>query len=678
MARTGIGQRHGNTCILRLSPVPTPFRTATSALIALAIAASSFLYRFNTLGGSLGGFDNDHFPQLVRSIAMLDGERPLRDFTDAELRALWPAPTYSTSALAQRIFGRSLRSEALLTIGMLSIGAAALFVVSARFAAAIVAPLVATLLAVAMRPALYNYPKIILYALAVAAMLGYARRPTNERLVMLGLVVGIAALFRHDHGVYLGIASAVLLLLMHGREVLQPMGVLAAPCVLILLPGLVLAQIDGGVLKYLRESLALSRQEAARTTNARVRFIVNPSQPLLQRLAAAGPPPPRIAVRWVPSLTPELQRRAEAELGLLDPVRRADASSWSYALDDTSRTHLGIIVGDSRVLDTDGIDRAQFVLTSPPPPRPGWTAELLRWQIAPGIFRSENALPWLYVVAWGVVLYAAFCALRPVKYDAMAAPDVSLPAFRAVCVLGALMLIALLRNPNPSRLADVSVPVTILGSWLVAGIARSTRWRPIPMRVLVISGLTLLLITCTSAIVVMGDVVHQIEVANLTDAGRARRQWNDVSTMLGGLPSSLRGIDDNMQRASAYLRRCTRPTDRLFLAGNLPELFYFADRPFAAGQVGYFSNFYSSPEQQREAIERWRTQAVPIALTQPAARFADEFATDYPLLTEYLRDRYRHVGELAVEQGAVVDVWVEGSQKGSVDRETGLPCFAND
>src|SRR4030095_10368929 len=115
-----------------ISPVRMPLRTALVALIAFAIAAFSFLYRFNSLGGPLGGFDNDHFAQLVRSIAILDGERPLRDFADVELRACWPAPTYSTSALAQRILGRSLRSEALLTIGLLSIGAAALFVVSVR------------------------------------------------------------------------------------------------------------------------------------------------------------------------------------------------------------------------------------------------------------------------------------------------------------------------------------------------------------------------------------------------------------------------------------------------------------------------------------------------------------------------------------------------------------------
>jgi hypothetical protein len=648
------------------------------ALIAVAIAACSFLYRFNTLGGPLGGFDNDHFAQLVRATAILDGERPLRDFTDAELRALWPSPTYSTSAVAQRILGRSLRSEALLTIGLLSIGAAGLFLVSARVASAVIPAFIATILAVALRPALYNYPKILLYVLGVGAMLGYARRPTVPRLAMIGLVVGIAALFRHDHGVYLGLASAALLVWMHGRYVLRPLAVVVLTCGLTLLPGIVLAHVDGGLLKYFRESLELSRQEAARTTSSRVRFVVDPSQPLLQHLDAASPPAPRINVRWTASLTPELRRRAEADLRLLDPYPRSEASDWSYALDDTSRTHLGIIVGDPRVRDTDGVDRARFVLTTPPPPPPGWTAELLRWRIAPGIFRSDNALPWLYVVAWVVIFYAAFCALQPLRYNAMAARDIPLPAFRAVCLLSIILLMALLRSPNPSRLADVSVPVTILGSWLVAGIVRSSRWRSLPTRVVIVGALIIVGVISGSAIVVLRDVVHQLEIANLADAARARRQWNTVSAMLGGLPASLQGIDGNLQRASGYLRRCTRPTDRIFLADNLPELFYFADRRFAAGHVSYFSNFYSSLEQQREAVDRWRKQAVPVALTPPAARFGDEFATDYPLLTEYLRSRYHNAGQLAVEQGAVVDVWVEGTQKRPVDRATGLPCVASD
>ena len=654
----------------------TPFRTAIVALIALAIAAFSFLYRFNTLGGPLGGFDNDHFPQLVRAMAMLDGERPLRDFSDAELRALWPAPTYSTSALAQSLFGRSLRSEALLTVGLLSIGAAALFLVSTRFAGAIVPALIATILAVTLRPALYNYPKIVLYAVAVAAMLGYSRQPTTRRLVMLGLIVAIAALFRHDHGVYLGIASLTLVWLLHGRTAWRPASILAVTCAAVVLPGLVLAEIDRGVIRYLRESLELSRQEAGRTTDSTVRFTIDPSQPLLQHLDSGRPPLPRIAVRWIRTLTPEMRARAETDLQLLDPVRRTDASNWSYALDNTSRTHLGAIVSDPRVLDTDGVDRTQFVVTTPPPPPPGWTAELARWRLAPGVFRAENASSWLYEMAWGVVLCASLCALRPSLYEAMASSDVSLPAFRATCLLAAIMLIALLRNPNASRLADVSVPVTILGSWLLGGIPRAMYgWAE---RLLVVVALTALLLTSAAAIVVLGDVLHQFEVANFDDAARARRQMREVWNTLGGLPSSLRGIDEGVQRAAAYLRRCTRPTDRIFLGDNLPEIFFFAERPFAAGQVAYFSGFYAAPDQQREAIERWRNQAVPIALTQPDMQFADEFATDYPLLAQYLRGRYRKVGQLNVKQGTVVDVWVEGTQRRPVDPETGLPCAAND
>jgi hypothetical protein len=657
--------------------VRTPLRTACVTLIAIAIAAFSFLYRFSTLGGPLGGFDNDHFPQLVRSIAMLDGERPLRDFTDAELRALWPAPTYSTSALAQRILGRSLRAEALLTIGMLAIGAAALFLVSTRFGA--IAPaLIATGLAVFLKPALYNYPKIVFYVLAVAAMLGYARRPTTLRLVMLGLVVAMAALFRHDHGVYLGLASAALVTLMHGRRAWHPMSVLAATCAVLLLPGIVVAQIDGGFIRYLRESMELSRQEARRTTNSSVAFTVDTAQPLLRRVDLPAPARPRIAVRWVAALTPEMRRRAEADLQLSDPVRRGDESNWSYAVENASRNYLAAIVSDPRVADTDGIDRQRFVLTTQPPPPRGWTESLLRWRIAPGFFTSDNASPWLYVMAWSVVICAALCALWPPLYELMATPQVPLAAFRAVCLLAVLMLLVLLRNPNASRLADVSVAITILGSWLLTSIPRALRGFGLAARSAMITVAIVLLVISASAIVVLGDVVHQIQVTNISDPTRARRQWRDVWRTLGGLPSSLQGIDDDLERASAYFRRCTRPTDRIFMGENLAELFYFAERPFAAGQIRYFSNFYSAPDQQREAIDRWRRQVAPIAVTPPAPRFDDEFATDYPLLAAYLRSRYRNVGRLTIERGAAVDVWVDGTHARPLDRETGLPCLVND
>jgi hypothetical protein len=107
---------------------------------------------------------------------------------------------------------------------------------------------------------------------------------------------------------------------------------------------------------------------------------------------------------------------------------------------------------------------------------------------------------------------------------------------------------------------------------------------------------------------------------------------------------------------------------------NLPEIFYFAERPFAGGQVRYFSNFYSSAAQQREAIDRWSHQVVPIALVQTTPRFDEEFAVDYPLLAEYLRTHYRRAGTLHIERGAVVDVWADRARAFVTDPESGLPC----
>ena len=658
-----------------MSPVRIPLRRVVSIVAAVLIAAASFVYRFNTLDGRFAGFENDHFPQLVRAMAMLDGERPLRDFMDAELRALWPAPTYSTSALAQKLLGRSLRSEALLTICMLSIGAAVLFLLAVEFSGAIVPALVATPLAVALRPALYNYPKIVLYVLAIGAMLGYARRPGNGRLVVIGVTIGVATLFRHDHGVYLGIAAIALLTLMHGTRMVRPLGIVVATSAALLVPGAVLAQMDGGVATYLRRCIELSRAEAARTTNASVRFTIDRSQPLFRQVDRTVMTP-RVAVRWAATITPETRRRAENELRLAQPIVRGDPSNWSYTIDDPSAAHLSSIVHDPRVVDTDGIDRARFVLTAPPPPPERWTGWLGRWRVAPGVVSSENAQPWLYVTAWVVVLCGAACAAWPRSARAFTPADVPLPAIRAMCVLAIVMLALLLRTANLSRFADVSVAVTIVGAWLLAGMWRAVGGWARGVRAAVRTAMIVLLVLDAGAVGALADVPHQVQVAALGNPSAARRQWTDVWRKLGALPSSLDGIDEDLQRASAYLRRCTRPGERLFMGDNLPELFYFADRPFAAGQVRYFSNFYSSQPEQREAIDRWTHQTVPLAVTPAGRRFDDEFADDYPLLASYVRAHYRRAGSLTVEPGAVVDVWVDQSRMFATDRQSGLPCEA--
>jgi hypothetical protein len=655
---------------------PRPSVKTVVPLLAVTIAAVCFLYRFNTLGGRLAGFDNDHFIQLVRSIAVLDGERPIRDFTDTALEALWPAPTYSASAFAQRVFGRSLRSEALLTAGMLSGGAAGLFWLSWNFGGAIPAAVLLTLLAVALRPALYNYPKIVLFVLAIAVMLAYARRPTMTRLAALAGTVAMAALYRHDNGVYIGLAAVTLVFLVRGRlEAWRPVLALAAICTVLLLPGIVFAQAHGGFIAYLRGCLEVSRQEALRTARPGAQFVVDWSQPIVVHRPPPQPPLARFAVRWATTVTPTMRERAEAELQLLQPIRRQDDRNWSYAILSPTPDHVAAIVRDVRIADTDGIDRATFAIVAPPPPSsPRWIEELRRWRIAPGILRRENAVPWLYIVAWGVVVLATVLAVGPPSGRVQARSNVPRAAVQAVCVLGILVLVGFLRTANPSRLADVSVPVTILGAWLLSGIARRLRSCGRTARYVAATCMTVLLCLTTAAVVVLGEMHHQVKVAGVGSANGVRRQFSGLWRDLGALPSVLYGIDEDLQRTAAYLRRCTSPTDRVLVADNLPEINYFAERSFAAGQNSFFSKFYSSPAFQSLAIGRWDQQSVPIALTQSGDRFEQEFSSDYPLLADYLRTHYHKVGSVRVEGATVMDVWIDGWHTFSADPQTGLPC----
>jgi hypothetical protein len=95
----------------------------TTGIVAGLLFLFVACYRFNTLGGALGGFDNDHFVHLALAGQVAAGEQPLRDFLDSGLQGARPSLTYELSALAQRLGGHNLRAEAWLTV--LGVAAAA-------------------------------------------------------------------------------------------------------------------------------------------------------------------------------------------------------------------------------------------------------------------------------------------------------------------------------------------------------------------------------------------------------------------------------------------------------------------------------------------------------------------------------------------------------------------------
>ena len=95
----------------------------------------------------------------------------------------------------QWLGGYSLRSEALLTVGMLSLGAALTFVLARRATGTVVAAVVAVAVHIALDARHYNYPKIVLYATGLALAWAYVDSPSRARLVALGALIGIGFCF---------------------------------------------------------------------------------------------------------------------------------------------------------------------------------------------------------------------------------------------------------------------------------------------------------------------------------------------------------------------------------------------------------------------------------------------------------------------------------------------------
>jgi hypothetical protein len=226
---------------------------ALAVLIALLLVSFAFLYRFNALGGALGGFDNDEFQMLTRVDLILAGEQPLRDFADGEMRGVWPSLSYEVPAFVQRIWGRNLLVHAYLTLSILSLCAGIVFVFARHLSRSWVCALLAAAMVIASGAKAYNYTKVLTLTVALAALYGFVRSPTRVRLGVLAAWTVVAALFRHDYAVYVGVGVLVAIVAVEPRPWRVPLrrvATYAALCLLFALPSILWVMLHGGILGY--------------------------------------------------------------------------------------------------------------------------------------------------------------------------------------------------------------------------------------------------------------------------------------------------------------------------------------------------------------------------------------------------------------------------------------------
>ncbi len=194
-----------------------------------------------------------NFYSLWEATALLAGDHPYRDFFE------WGIPLQAVlSAAVQRVFGYRMLGEFVTQWVFVVAGAMLAFALGVRLSRSVTASMTTALIAVLLLTdtSIYHYPKLFFYPLGVLLAWRYVETPTAARAAGLGLVTALAFLFRHDHGVHVGLAAAMAFGLAGAarpwRTIARDAAVFAVAAAVLLLPWLVYLHRSEGVIEYVR------------------------------------------------------------------------------------------------------------------------------------------------------------------------------------------------------------------------------------------------------------------------------------------------------------------------------------------------------------------------------------------------------------------------------------------
>lgn len=591
----------------------------------MAVVVGILVFGFRLLSNS--GFANDHYVHLARAQQMLLGSWPVRDFVDPGLPLM-----YAVSAGALLLFGHSMLGEAIVVFLAFAVAAGLTLWLAWKSGVPMIWALMAVAFQVLMMPRSYSYPKILIYAVAIAFCWRLIERPSAGRAWAMAVVAVVAFLFRHDHGLFVGAAGLVAILGAGGARRLRLAGIYGVACLTLIAPWALYVQASLGLDRYARSTIAFSRAEAELSVGSWPAFTFDRREGLWQPDTGAGEPPPIIYVRWRPGLTDAAIAERERALGL-ERIELHEGRTWRYHPDVT---RLDDILADPAVEDTNHLDAA----------RPHWWHALspARWRLGgpgAGLHVEENSRAFLYylflLLPLGMLAAAAF------------APPGARTRIVVVALLALMVDFAFLRDPLEARLPDVVMPQALLLAWLFAwGCGRVPHAGPL-RRIAVPAATVVLLCLMATAVNAVGNVAEQFNrvgglrpaelVARLQEARAGLRAELEPQLM----PSRAGGA---LIPVLEYLQACTGPADRFSYIGFGPDLYFYADRGFGGGQVAWLSTYYSSDEEQRLTRDRLAAERVPIIIIPE-----DEvswFREVFPIVAAHVDARYRQIADVSL------------------------------
>jgi hypothetical protein len=609
-------------------------------------------------------FTNDDFDHLSKARQVLFGELPERDFLD-DGRPL----TILASAVAQRI-SPTLLSEVILGGGAIAVGVAFVFVLSRRLSGSSALGVLAALFTIAMRPRLYNYPKVVLFPMALWLLWRYLEHPSRRRLALLAAMTVVTFLFRYDLGIYVAIVYASALAVTERARLVPTLGAYVALGLLLCAP-------------YLGWLATLNRLQST-GSHGIVSFLTRP-QGILRApvhfniahgFAILAPPPGQMGIRWAQGVTAETRHEVEQEYGLDPEDIKTDGRTIRYHVADPLASRLLALVHDRHVEDTSGIDRGTGELL-PMSRRDRWreSVPLLRFRAFKVFPADVDAQNWLYLL---------FTFSTPLALLALWLMRDSLPAGQTIEVLSLVLMCVivhqfLIYDSPDSRLPDVAAPTAVLLAWLVRrGLdgAERLRNRPawignaLPTAILLFLGL-IGLITVPATTVYSDTSWNRVLLAGVQSPATLAHEVRS----LGRRPIAYwadsgitnRGLID-------YTFRCTSPDDRPFVMAYAPEVYYVSERLFPGGlneidTVGYIKI------SEAMVMRRLAKQSVPVVVLMNDT--LDDLRKDFPDVTAFVADRYEEVRQLDFGEGyRTYHILVEKRRPVTrVEPRWGLPCF---
>jgi hypothetical protein len=620
-------------------------------LTGIVLWGGAFLFAFTTV------LHNDHFDRIVhaRQVARY-GELPFRDFLDPGYFM-----TEFASAGLQLLLGDRLLGDLLMDASFIATGIVIVLLLARRISGSLVVACAAALLALLSVPRLYDFDKVLFYPLGVLLCWRYIDRATPARLAALGGGVVAGALFRYDTGLYIGASAVIAVVVVHWRDwtlATRRLALLAAAVALAASPFLLFVQLTGGLLNAADQIVAYAIREGARTRiSSPPRFSFDDPAPPVRDPAA-----PPVRIRWAASVD-EAQRRELAERhGLREEAVAGEPGerTWSYRLDDASAENIRGLLSDPRVEDTHGIDRSLTVVAEPAA-TPGAIVERWLGVRLPGVWTTANASAFVYYLLFALPALGVIALLPP--GTAGGAPQSARILSLAVMCLA--LDVFILRDPVYARLGGMAGPAAVMAAWVSS---RVWKTRNVVARVLLVPALA----ATVWAVSATADWQTELRSDRMSWE-RVRSHYLAYATTAGETVPT--GPWLGMVR---YLRECTNPDDRVYASWFVPELYFYAQRGFAAGVSVTFGGHWSEPRYQERMVGILSAQQAPILLVQAGSY--DDFQNTFRAFNDYLQKRYQVAGETSFgDSGAPAGAYLVLTDRSRVPSgthtESSMPCF---